>query len=353
MAAKFLKNVMHAAAITVAALSLHACSDSGHPDGPETAATAILHLRVNLANSRQGSRAADGYEADRLPADDGEKMQTLRIIILDGRGNAEHNSLWDLRAAPDVTATGQAFPVRANDTKTILLLANEHSPGMEAMRAYLAGINAAAGQHVDMRELHALQLDAPVKPPLPMSAVHSYHIGSGTEYSASFLIHRAATKYSFRITNNDPAHPHRIDYVAISNIASTQYLFPDADFTDDTQMQWSAYRAPAGAGSEERTFTVNADVASGSRLDVPAIYLPEGVPGDDVYRAGLSVDGSFLGWCELENAEPGTTGDALPMTDLPRNTHVIVNVTLNHNDYKIHYTVCPWQTHDIDIPSFD
>lgn len=82
---------------------------------------------------------------------------------------------------------------------------------------------------------------------------------------------------------------------------------------------------------------------------MPAIYLPEGRPGTESYHAGISVDGNFLGWAELRDE------NGKPMTDLPRNTHVVINITLNleYSDFKINYTVCPWQTEEIDIPDFD
>lgn len=339
-----------AAALLAAVLTLCAsCSRSGDeptppPSGP---GTAMLHIQIALANPAGPSRANPAD--DPLPADDGEKMQLLRIIILDGNGYAEHNSLWDLRSAPDITAAGQAFPVRANDTKTIIFVANEHSECMDGVRDELSGINAAVGEKVDLARLQSLLLDAPVTSPLPISAVYTYHIGPATAYRATFLIHRAAVKYSFRITNNDSDEPHRVDYVAIDNAATTQYLLPDADYTADDQTQWSAYRVPATAGAEQRTYGVNADIAYGNTLELPAIYLPEGRPGTDSYHAGISVDGNFLGWAELRDE------NGKPMTDLPRNTHVVINITLNleYSDFKINYTVCPWQTEEIDIPDFD
>ena len=80
----------------------------------------MLVLRVNLA----GGTMSRAQEADKAAANDGEKINTLRVIILDGDKRVEHNSLWTLDS-PDIQKTGMRFKVKANDTKTIVLVANE------------------------------------------------------------------------------------------------------------------------------------------------------------------------------------------------------------------------------------
>ena len=57
----------------------------------------------------------------------------------------------------------------------------------------------------------------------------------------------------------------------------------------------------------------------------------------------------FLNW-----SIPQTPEQTEPMTDLPRNTHVIVNVKLlPDKPFLINYTICPWNEKTIDIPAFN
>lgn len=349
-------------AATLAVLT--GCSDSGS-DGP-AADISVLHLRIRLGSTSRSRAAGDEYEPDKLPASDSEKMQSLRIIILDKNLRVEHNTLWDLSSAPDVTFVGQDYPVRANEEKKIILVANEAGVGLtlpdgSVMSAsdYFRNIDASIGKAVDLTELHQLTMEGGaggIAVPLPMSAIHSYTIGKAQSYSATFYIHRAAVKYTFRFTNADTRSVRRITSVAVNHVASRLFFFPDADFTDTDQLFWSAYRTPAGTSVSDASWEQATDVAPGETAEIGPFYLPEGLSGltEDPYAIAFSIDGRESGWFDLNWSIPQTPEQTEPMTDLPRNTHVIVNVKLlPDKPFLINYTICPWNEKTIDIPAFN
>jgi len=90
-------------------------------------------------------------------------------------------------------------------------------------------------------------------------------------------------------------------------------------------------------------------------MEVGPFYFPEGVVLDDgnAYGTGLTFDRYFSGWNNLKWAMPQTPDNQYLMTDMPRNTHVIVNVTFAFTHFAIDYEVCPWNNREADIPSFN
>lgn len=359
--------MLTAVMLTVATACSH--SDDSGSDEPTAPLTAILHLRVSLGET---GGAVGRAPADELPADDGEKMHTVRIIITDPQGYTEHNSLWDLRSNPAILASGEAFPVKANETKKIILVANEdyttlrlHDGSTIEASDYFNSFSAATGMKVDLDELAELTMtgadnsdpsvNGSLRKPLAISAIHEYHIGSELNYSAEFLVHRAAVKYLFRFTNADPAASHAIKSIRINNVASRQYFFPDADWTDDTQQSLSAYRSPDATGSEQ-IYNVDLAVPSGETAEAGPFYLPEGhvSTAANPYCIGFTADILDSGLLPLKPVDESTSQTGPVMTDLPRNTFVIVNVRLSISGYSLQYTVCHWDDKGtINIPPFE
>lgn len=370
---------MPAALAAVIVMMMACVSCASEKEEPRDSDMAILSIRINLANAvspaaeMPPTRVGEEYEPDKFPANDLEKMHTVRIIIVDSSGTVEHNSLWNLAVSPDVTATGRDFPVSSNEMKRILLVANEAQamltlPDGKTVSAseYFQNLKASVGASVDFDQLksltHTVELNNSgseygecLHGPLAMSAIHEYYIGNRPRYSATFTIHRAAVKYTYRITNLD-TKAHNVDYIKADNISSGQYFFPDADFTDETQYFHTAYRTPAGAGRREVTLPLDSRVGAGETVEFGPFYFPEGTvtSEENPYRTAFSFDGVFTGWRTLEWAMPQTPGLIAAMTDLPRNTHVIVNVAFSFSSFTVDYTVCPWNVHDnIEIPPFN
>lgn len=367
--------------VTAVIASLTAATGCSHDDldiiDKGNAQTAVLTLRINLNNPDMASVAhsratGDEYEPDKLPASNGEKMHTVRIIIADADGFVEHNTLWDLTTAPDIVATGQDFEVKSNELKTIILIANEDGTMVNdpvtgnaiSAGTYFRTFDASIGVRINESELESLIFTAAdnadqatnttLRLPLTMSAIHHYFIGNDSEhYNATFTIHRAAVKYTYRIKNND-SKPHTVTSIGINNVASRQYFFPQATFTDDTQMFWDSYNTPDTSGREV-FFDTATELAPGDETELGPFYLPEGhvTTAGNEYATAFVFDDVSTGWNIINWSTPQTPSQTAPMNDLPRNTHVIVNVNLRTSDITINYTVCPWVTNNIIIPPFN
>lgn len=345
------------------------CSDS-RGDAPEAPATTMLTIRVKLSRDTYGapSRATgDEYEPYKLPADDGEKMHSLRIIILDGNMQVEHNSYWDLNS-PDTEAAGARFKVKSDDHKTIILVANEAGAivtdrnGNSLPAAdYFRKFDPSVGALVDLNELRALtmRLDdnigepGQLRTPLVINDIHYYYIGKSPEYSHTFYVGRAAVKHTFRITNNDKSEAHTLTSLTIGRVATEQYFFQNAVFTDNDHFLWSSYKTPAGAGARDLTLDINRSIPAGGTVEIGPVYIPEGAVYDTPYQIGLAVDGNNLGRYDIAWHMPQTPDVSETMTDLPRNTHIITEITLNYTDLSLQYTVCPWDDYKVYIPSFN
>lgn len=362
MVAKF--RILSLVTAMLALLVCSSCSDSSTEVLVETDnATSILNLRIRLARSTYSSRAP----GDELPANLGERMQTLRIIILNGNSQAEYNQLWNLNA-PAVDEFGTRVRVSSNDIKTIILVANEagaiitDSAGNKHDAAtYFDNINANFGSYVDVDELRKLTMvvddnkdeNGWLRTPLVINDIHTMRIGEAPEYFHSFWIERAASKYTFRITNKDMVNSHTLTSLTISRVASAQYFFPKATYGDDAHTNRLSYSTPAGVTTKDVVLTINRTIAKGETIEVGPFYVPEGLVFDDAYKIGIAIDGDEfehrnIAWRAPESSDPIT-----PMTDLPRNSHVVSNITLNYVNWSVDYTVCPWDEHTINIPSFN
>lgn len=296
-------------------------------DTPQAGGKAVLSMRIRLGDINYGeeSRAIE----DELPASPDEMMQSLRIIILDSKGYAEHNSYWQTTADNAVVTKSADFPVKANDTKTVILLANEASLSA-ANREYFEGINASAGEYVDLDEVRNLRMTgiSEITGPIVMTDIHTVRIGNAPNTSVTLPITRAAVKLTYRITNYSTSSSQSVYSIGFNRGADRQYLF-------------SGNVLATTGNISSRTYTINTSVAAGSIREFVR-YIPEG-PTYTGYQATLKL------------TRNGSTSTAnLNFTTLPRNTHVVINISLNQNATpSITYQVCPWETKTIDIPDFN
>lgn len=190
-------------------------------------------------------------------------------------------------------------------------------------------------------------------------------------------MHRAAAKYTYRIIN-ETKRAHTLDvHVSINHVADRQYFMPHATY-DTNQYGHQAlkdYRVPATVadinvgtatqGIISRTFSsVTVPAREGneaSKTVLTPIYVMEGNHGYSAsnpymtrvvvegyaYEPTLDSDWQPLYWHEPQDEE--TNGYNSPsgpegslMTDLPRNTHVVVNVIVREYDIKVETEIVPY-----------
>ena len=170
-----------------------------------------------------------------------------------------------------------------------------------------------------------------------------------------YVMHRAAVKSaSASLTNRTSTTPSRECASAASPTVNTS---PNAEYgTNDLGHQvMTSYSTPGDAEETEYKYEgFNVSIPKGMTEaiePIAPIYLPEGKTGTDPYSVSITLNGAplaiwgALNWRRPEDPEtsPGT-----PMLDLPRNCHVVVNITiLDDNTYTFDVDVQPYSVVEV------
>lgn len=293
-------------------------------------------------------------KSDIRAAGDAEKMSTLRAVIFRQDGSVEHNELiYDDPEAPLEEVRNKTFRVRANEAKTIYLLANaENLPDLDLENpdGLKARIDACDGVSSDyLREADAI----------PMTSSYTFNVRNQNVDCGTLYVAFAAVKFTFTFKNEmEDGNSFGVSGMTLYSIASTSYLYPHG-----TGQRWlsdllagktvTAYDVP------ETAQHVPFDMEITSRLVVdylesitlPPVYLPESRniaegsqtytlsilmgPGDDPDGDGDRIRDAVL------------TGDDGPLNSLFRGTHVNVDIIVKSMEqvdivYGIYGMIEPW-----------
>lgn len=297
---------------------------------------------------------------------DGEKMQTLRIIIVRPDGTVEHNRYYDFHQAPTTYFATAQFEVEGGETKKVYLFANENttfSTGHKVANYNFAAIKVGEQFPTDEITGHSIETSlievndalTQIAQPLFMSECHQVEVPERQDTSAELIIVRAAVKFTFRIINQS-AEPLALNQLTISKLARREYLIPngvvyDTELSEEDSstsiMYIKSYNVPMVGNNEHYNFKANFDA-----LTIPAksatgngevlldpIYLLESNYDDTPDEAGRNYKISLtVGDETYEN------GFFDKLEALPRNTHVVVDVKLNDelNDLNCEVRVYPY-----------
>lgn len=283
----------------------------------------------------------------------GEKMQTLRIIIVRPDGTVEHNRYYDFHQVPTTYFATAQFEVVGGETKKVYLFANENTKfdsGRKVADYDFAAIkvgeqfptNDITGQNIETDETSLIEVnDALTQMALPlfMSECHSVIVPEKEDKKVELIIVRAAVKFTFRIINKSN-EPLALNQLTISKLARREYLLPnevvygELSEEDGTTITYiKSYNVPMTGNNEHYNFkatfadkTVPAKSATGNDGEVvlDPIYLLESNYNDDSSTEGRNYKISLT--VGDETYENGYFDN---LTALPRNTHVVVDVTLN------------------------
>ena len=318
-----------------------------------------LMVKVDVADVQSGVTYAspgDEYSPYKDPVD-GESLKSLRVMIVKGDGTVEHNAYYEF-SGPRQTFGPERYKVSVNDSKTVILIGNEKNihidmpgDGTVAGNVYFGGMSV--GDHVDVEEIRNLTISAEnhlfewnngSMRNLPVTLLEKVKVGE-EDMAKSFYLHRGAVKYTFRIKNST-RFKRTLTGIYIPGMSSMQYLFPkDAVYgesTPDTDRIPVAteYSTPADALVSDFSDTkLQVELPSGmsDRIVLPSYYFLEGVRRDTPYQATIGIDGYKFELRDLIWKYPETSVTRM-MTDLPRNTHVVVDVDIKNN-YDISCTV--------------
>ena len=384
-----------------------ACStcDAGEPDPrpEEWEGELSLLLRVGVLESERGAgvRAArDDNDGDGVfdpPVFNTEKMHTLRVIIVNTLTSTVAHNLISPSEGGVTSMSGLKFKVDFSTPYDIYLIANE--AGLPAdtrntlSRTLAAGTQYTAGLLEGLR-ISADQAGAPVidnfssdgDTPVPMTEKYSVTTvdrPSGTQpehisitMEKHFFITRALSKFSFhfyRSADYEGDNSLEIKRIRVTGLGDMEYLFPretvyspakEAESTNPMGGRTiTDFMLPAGATVGPYTFTLSSDLPVSAVGDlpvwnpddrekywtntfIPQLYFPEsyGNSADGDFRCSISFDGeSYLPPVTLPN-----------LSSLPRNTHVIVNITVgNGGALFFDVEVEPWERQNLVVDFTD
>ena len=291
-----------------------------------------LKLDVEVSNL-PSSPKTKGYQD---PETDNEKMNTLRIIVVRESGIVEHNTYLNF-TRPDLILKDMEYKVVGGEKKKIWLIANE---GNSKMSYDFSGIRPGAEfPEKDVNEacISMTGNNDEVTGWIPMTACHEVDMPL-KDYDTELFIVRAATKFTYILTNNTSA-PLHLSGLTISKGARKEYLFPRAKFG-----KWS-YTDPVDGSIVtedvqnneyyvfQKTLSVTADAGASVKID--PIFLLEGKYIDAAsdgknYSTSLTVNG-----IEYPSYLP-------ELPQLPRNTHAVVYVSFSEMGISFTVEVMPY-----------
>lgn len=379
-----LRRVAVGVALAAALGSVVACSSADEPDNDKpvnpVGETVFLSLDITpleQAQPQNGSRAniVDSDNYFEIPVRECEKLNSLRVIIASKTtGIIEANRLVAVSADGRPISDNLIFRTTPGP-KLVYIFGNESSLPenilslLDSRRAgtSVAGLDditisrpASGGSLFDF-DSNAYDGYSRV----PMSECWDVNVeneSTGGRYQqADLFITRAVTKFSFRVKLSDdftaiPADT--ITDIVINGIGISEYLLPHntvyspdkgTPSTNPYEGRWITQFSNPTEGNSIVPATFKLDnpinirnLADGrSYTYAPAIYLPE----------AATPAGGFT--CQLRYGNAGLTDPVrLPNLDLlPRNTHVVVDITVgNDRQMMFNVVVLPWnsETHEYD-----
>lgn len=337
----------------VVGMTLPSCSDDGQgPDdvSPQQLINYTVTLRV--AGDSQGSRA-DGFDDNDYtdggddgdledPVGDFEKLDRVRLIVTNEAGVVEANY---------VTFSHEITVKLTTGKKKLYIIGNEGS--WDDFGSFASGIDwlsAAKGDNIG--DVYTAMLN--------LSAGHSVMEGTrlpitGTadveltkpqapediNQSTEVWLHRAAVKFTFRMRNNT-SRKYTVTDLSLGGMSTAMYLMP---------------KGITMGGKDGKTITAFDAVPDAATYDIVrtlAVELPakaaEAADGEWIHlfdKPVYALEGKLLENNAPKNYPLSITLDGLISSEmklkevqLPRGTHVYVNITLN----KIEDLDFDWQT---------
>lgn len=346
-----MRNSIHIAILCLVSLFAAGC-DKSVTDAPEDEKDVWVDLNIGIALSDSAVPERSSRADHEGPADEAEKMQTLRIVVVNKDGNVEANRF--LYAGSVVEYGEEHFKVRANETKQVYVFVNEKNKSVNVydaagdpvadFHAYLGGIGVGApfprteieGLEVRLNDGVGSELDAAgggyedAAGGLPMSTCETVEVGD-TDLSHKISLHRAAVKFTFNITNQS-GRERALTGLHIDKMSRREYYLPrvtqydsDKDIVD--------FNVPNVGNNDYYGFAKSFGggglaLPDGKTVTTSPVYLlegkyePEKTDADAKnYSMSISVNGADTGYEYLTNLDR-----------LPRNTHVVVNIVFGVSD---------------------
>ena len=206
------RHILYIVCLCLMLLQLVACKEQ--EDGPaQKDGTVTLAISAAVA-----TRATDTGDENRIYS---ELMHTLRIIIFDGDGAVEHNRLYTFSEGLFETEY-HYFVVKANDAKTIYLLANcESFTQIQSNEITKETLDAMTLQGQD----GLLQPATGTNRRLPATAKYSIVVEDENKDGGTLYLAHAANKIQFQFVNHT-GQSIQLHSWTFSSLAPKSYLIP-------------------------------------------------------------------------------------------------------------------------------
>lgn len=392
------RKIWHLPLILLLVFWLGGCSMQYEGDEPQLQTGDLnLILNIHTGDANNGLTRAEIDENFEQATLDRELMQTLRVIIVNQyNGIIVHKDFINLQNATSID--GLKYKVDFETKYKVYLIANEY--GIPNYNQIFSEIKVGQQYEKDYLENQVIEIAEAGKPiinasqsdlPVPMTEIFEITTEKPKQLTVSneviqeetFFITRAASKFSFYFFKADDLellesteNQCEIKSIRIGGLGKNEYLFPNetdyfpekkdrndrnndnrditsfkipnqengtGDFTFELQTPFKLKDLP----TKSPNFNIKNPTAglseSGIKKHVPLIYFPESKGNES---GDLDCTISFDG----ENYLPAVRLPNLPYK-LPRNTHVVVIITVNATSIDVVVDVQPFAQVDLN-PDF-
>ena len=375
--------------LLAAVLGMSSCHEGKDVEIATKPEPVVLKVKVSLSDLLPKTRAEGDNSPYAVAANDNEKVQTLRVIVVNSRNEVEgnvHINLMKDGGTPVEEQTVMMRNIASNDTKMIYLIANE-----EATRKSPVSVGDVplvdydfnkikAGGKFPIDELFELKmqlnensdhLSNGLKGGLPMSECHRVRIpvvppdapgrdelvgdgfflldendqiinpapGADEEifgYRQTLWITRTAVKFTCEVTNNQTAGRVKLKGLRMQKMAGEAYFLPRVLERDGHEIK--EFAVPVETMENNKHFEFKYDLSATDELQkgkpfvLPPIYLLEGKYTD---KNGVKEGDNICNYqaaliLERDGKQDTTSYMYLPnLPVLPRNTHVVLRATIN------------------------
>lgn len=375
--------------LLAAVLGMSSCHEGKDVEIATKPEPVVLKVKVSLSDLLPKTRAEGDNSPYAVAANDNEKVQTLRVIVVNSRNEVEgnvHINLMKDGGTPVEEQTVMMRNIASNDTKMIYLIANE-----EATRKSPVSVGDVplvdydfnkikAGGKFPIDELFELKmqlnensdhLSNGLKGGLPMSECHRVRIpvvppdapgrdelvgdgfflldendqiinpapGADEEifgYRQTLWITRTTVKFTCEVTNNQTAGRVKLKGLRMQKMAGEAYFLPRVLERDGHEIK--EFAVPVETMENNKHFEFKYDLSATEELQkgkpfvLPPIYLLEGKYTD---KNGVKEGDNICNYqaaliLERDGKQDTTSYMYLPnLPVLPRNTHVVLRATIN------------------------
>lgn len=375
--------------LLAAVLGMSSCHEGKDVEIATKPEPVVLKVKVSLSDLLPKTRAEGDNSPYAVAANDNEKVQTLRVIVVNSRNEVEgnvHINLMKDGGTPVEEQTVMMRSIASNDTKMIYLIANE-----EATRKSPVSVGDVplvdydfnkikAGGKFPIDELFELKmqlnensdhLSNGLKGGLPMSECHRVRIpvvppdapgrdelvgdgfflldendqiinpapGADEEifgYRQTLWITRTAVKFTCEVTNNQTAGRVKLKGLRMQKMAGEAYFLPRVLERDGHEIK--EFAVPVETMENNKHFEFKYDLSATEELQkgkpfvLRPIYLLEGKYTD---KNGVKEGDNICNYqaaliLERDGKQDTTSYMYLPnLPVLPRNTHVVLRATIN------------------------